>query len=101
MKPTEKEIADIDYAINAIYKQSEKMPFKPFKEQTMKTPWQAFPEYKRQSLGWRMGDADGYLHTWRVWFQSLSKEDQASFIQTIQHPTNGWIFTTLRSKQPL
>ena len=34
MKPTEKEIADIDYAINAIYKQSEKVPFKPFKEQT-------------------------------------------------------------------
>lgn len=34
MKLTEKEIADIDYAIKAIYKQSAKVPFKPFKEQT-------------------------------------------------------------------
>jgi len=38
MKPTEKEIADIDYAINAIYKQSEKVPFKPFKEQSDSSP---------------------------------------------------------------
>jgi hypothetical protein len=90
MKPTEKEIADIDYAINAIYKQSEKVPFKPFKEQTMKTPWQAFPEYKRQSLGWRMGDADGYLHTWRRWFQNLSKEDQIRFIQNNPTPDE-WV----------
>lgn len=38
MKPTEKEIADIDYAINAIYEQSEKVPFKPFNEQPDSSP---------------------------------------------------------------
>jgi hypothetical protein len=38
VKLTEKEIADIDYAVNAIYKQSAKVPFKPVKEQPDSSP---------------------------------------------------------------
>jgi len=56
----------------------------------MKTPWQAFPEYKRHSMGWRMGDADGYKNKFRAWFQSLSKEDQTSFIQNNPTPDE-WV----------
>lgn len=41
-------------------------------------------------MGWRMGDGDGYLHEWRVWFKSLSKEDQIRFIQNNPAPDE-WV----------
>ena len=41
----------------------------------MKPPWEAIPELKFGSLGWRMGAGEAYLDEFLEWMYSQSEEE--------------------------
>ncbi|HEU4804843.1 MAG TPA: hypothetical protein VFS91_03400, partial [Nitrobacter sp.] len=50
---------------------------------------QKHPDISPGSIGWRMGQGEDYLLSFRPWFASLPPEDQKRFEQ--QHPEpRGW-----------
>ena len=52
-------------------------------------PWEAFPEYSRYTLGWRMGGGEDYWMGFGRWFTKLSLQQQAEYQSKYPSP-EGW-----------
>ena len=46
---------------------------------TLMTPEDAFPEYEKGSMGFRMGPGQNYLIQWNEWFENLSDEERKNY----------------------
>ncbi|QLC20762.1 hypothetical protein HFP51_00320 [Parasphingopyxis sp. CP4] len=55
----------------------------------MLPPWIVFPDYERQSMGWRMGSGEDYWHDFSDWFRALDDQARAQYIAANPEPT-GW-----------
>jgi len=51
-------------------------------------PWTAFPEYKRYSMGWRMGPGEDYWHAFHFWARSLESQEAQELISRFPEPEN-------------
>ncbi len=49
-------------------------------------PWQAFPEYDRYSMGWRMGPGEDYRKAFRDWIRGLDEQEVDAFISAFPEP---------------
>ena len=48
--------------------------------------WVVFPEYSENSLFWRMGIGESYLFTFKLYFDTLSEEEQKQLLKTYPAP---------------
>jgi hypothetical protein len=53
-----------------------------------KAPWQRFPEIPNSvSIGWRMGEGEGYLDfTFYPWWQSLTESQRLEYLDATEAP---------------
>jgi hypothetical protein len=55
-------------------------------------PWAAFPEYDRDSMGWRMGAGEDHLYRLYVFFKHCDAEERAEYERRHPEPAEwlGW-----------
>ncbi len=51
--------------------------------------WLAFPDIPRYSIGWRMGEGEGYAWDFHQWWQTLSSAAQQEYQKRYPEPA-GW-----------
>ena len=51
--------------------------------------WLAYPDIRRGSIGWRMGDSEDYMCEWRAWYKGLSPAGKKSYREMYPEP-GGW-----------
>ena len=54
-----------------------------------KPPWVIHPGYERASMGWRMGNGEDFMVSFRTWFSRLSQDQQHRFERDFPEP-KGW-----------
>ncbi|HXC56022.1 MAG TPA: hypothetical protein VNU97_12065 [Rhizomicrobium sp.] len=55
----------------------------------MRPPWIEFPKIPAGSIGWRMGDGEGYYNCFYKWFSALDTAAQAQY-QAANPAPRGW-----------
>jgi hypothetical protein len=49
-------------------------------------PWEKFPTYERYTIGWRMGDGEGWLSYWYVFLENLDPAFETRLAYLQRHP---------------
>jgi hypothetical protein len=55
----------------------------------MVPPWIKYPDILRASIGWRMGEGEGYWDDFRAWWEQQPVEVQAQ-VKTAYPEPSGW-----------
>ena len=56
----------------------------------MEPPWIAYPEFGRQSIGWRMGKGEDYISEWFIYLESCSKDQREAYRNKYPEPED-WL----------
>jgi hypothetical protein len=54
-------------------------------------PWIRHPEIPRYSIGWRMGDGEGYLVLWWTWAEGRSAEEKTAYFREFAPIETEWV----------
>jgi hypothetical protein len=59
-------------------------------QRALPPPWLEYPEVPYLSIGWRMGEGEGYMDRWFESFAGLSDSDADAYVRQYPEP-GGWI----------
>lgn len=51
----------------------------------MQPPWQKFPTYERYTIGWRMGDGEGYRYDWYDFLKTIPADYESRLAYLREH----------------